>query len=65
MKNEAHFTVSVRFDEAAMEHEAKRRGRSLESAVREVLGDIECRLFDSVRHRDGVERVGVGLVELW
>ena len=59
----AQFIVTVEFDEAAIEHESARRNRTIDAIRAEVLADVECRLFDSIRHRDAVERVGVELVE--
>lgn len=48
------FVVSIDLDEGLIELDAKRRGR----ALAEVVSDCECRLVDSVRFRDGVQRVG-------
>ena len=56
------FEVAVLLDELQIEREGKRYGFSLDRARESVLSDIECRLFDSIRHRDAVARVGVSLV---
>lgn len=55
------FEVAVALDPVEIEHQAKRQGLSLERAHETVLADVETRLFDSVRFRDGVARVGVTL----
>lgn len=54
----ATFTLTVDIDPEALELEARRRGLSLERARESVLCDLECRLFDAVRFRNCVERVG-------
>jgi hypothetical protein len=54
----AVFLVSVDLDPDALELEARRAGLDLYRARQAVLCDLECRLHDSVRHRNAVERVG-------
>ena len=56
------FEVAVRLDEEQIERQGRRLGLSLARARETVLADLECRLFDGVRHLDGVARVGVELV---
>jgi len=63
MSDVVQFIVTVQVDQAAIEYEAKRRGRPLPVARNEVIADLECLLFDSIRHRDGVDRVGVTIVQ--
>jgi len=57
------FLVTVTLDAGAIELEAARRCRPLDVVTRELLGDVECRLYDAVRYRDGVDSVRVALVE--
>jgi hypothetical protein len=55
------FEVSILLDEEQVALEGARRGLSLDRAREAVLADCECRLFDIIRHRDGVARAGVTL----
>ena len=57
------FEVAIVLDDEQIAQEGARRGLTLERARECVLADVECRLFDIVRHRDGVARVGVTLTE--
>lgn len=59
LANEITFTVRVRLDAEAIAREGQRAGMSLERAREAVLADVECRLSDVCRWRDGIERVGV------
>jgi hypothetical protein len=56
------FTVTIDVDEDAIQLEGKRAGLDLDRAREAVRCDLECRLHDAVRYRNGVERVGVRLV---
>jgi hypothetical protein len=57
------FMVEIQLDPAVIELEGKRRGYSLERARDTVIADVENRLSDGPRHRDGVDRVGVVLLK--
>ena len=57
------FEVAIVLDEDQVAQEGARRGLTLERARESVLADCEGRLFDILRHRDGVTRVGVTLHE--
>lgn len=63
MKYTATFTVTVELDPAAIELEGKRRGRPFDVTQQEVIGDLECRIHDAIRHRNSVTRVGVVVEE--
>jgi hypothetical protein len=54
----ATITIDIDIDAEALALEAKRHGLSLERATAAVIADCENRLFDSIRFRDGVARVG-------
>jgi len=56
------FTVEIETDDDVVAREGARAGYSLERAREAMLSDLECRLVDSARWRDGVARVGVELV---
>jgi len=58
------FVVDVQLDEDAITREGKRhRLASFQQAQNSVVADIECRLNDSIRWRDGVASVDIALVE--
>lgn len=57
----ARFEIVVLLDAAQIETEGKRHGMTRERAQEAVLADLENRLWDAVRFRDGVARVGVSL----
>jgi hypothetical protein len=62
------FSIDIDLDTEAITREGQRHGYSLERAREAVLADIECRLSDVCRWRDGVQRVGVRIIEtpvLW
>jgi hypothetical protein len=59
----ARFEILVTLDPAQVELEGKRAGLALERARESVLADIENRLHDAIRFRDGVQRVGVNLFD--
>jgi hypothetical protein len=48
-------------DQSHLEAQALRRGRSVEAIVAEIAGDCECRAHDSIKWRDGVERVATSV----
>ena len=54
---QAIFTVVLDIDTSVIERDGKRHGLTLDRALQGVIADCEHRLFDSVRFRDGVERV--------
>ena len=58
----ARFEVLVTLDEAEIEREGKRRGFTLERAHDTVIADVENTLFDVLRYKSGVGRVGVTLL---
>ena len=55
------FVVEVEIDPTVVEREGKRYGLTLQRATDSVVSDLECRLNDTVRHRDGVIGVRVQL----
>ena len=55
------FQVNVTLDSAEIECEGKRLGFTLEHAHETVIADVENTLFDGLRHKSGVARVGVTL----
>lgn len=59
----ASFHIQIDIDPDELEREARRHGRSTAQALADVVGDCECRLFDSIRYRDAVSRVGVTVIE--
>ena len=54
----AVFTITVDVDPDEVEREGKRSGLPLDRALEAVWSDVENRLCDSIRFRDGVQRVG-------
>ena len=57
------FVVTVQLDEAAIEREGKRYGLTLDRARQAIVADIEGRLSDEARWRDGVVSVNVSIIE--
>jgi len=53
----ADITLTVTLDDHVLISEALRRGRPPASIAREIIGDVECRVVDAVRWRDGVDHV--------
>lgn len=51
------FYISADIDDGVIELESKRRGRDFQTTLNELTADVECRLSDSIRFRDGVTRV--------
>jgi hypothetical protein len=56
---ELEFLVTIAVNDGALERDAQRRQRPIEAAITEAIVDLECRLHDAVRYRDGVERIDV------
>lgn len=55
------FTVEVDIDASVFGREGQRHGLSLQRSRDSFVADLECRLNDAVRWRDGVDAVGVRL----
>ena len=51
---ELRLTIRIPVDRAYVAREATRRGEPSEQIVRELAGECENALHDSVRHKDGV-----------
>ena len=56
------FEVAIVLDDEQIALEGARLGFTLERAKESVLADCEGRLFDILRHRQGVQRVGVTML---
>ena len=54
----AVFTITVDVDPDEVAREGKRSGLPLDRALEAVWSDVENRLCDSIKYRDGVQRVG-------
>jgi hypothetical protein len=50
--------LDIALDADAVVALAEHRGRPVESIIREIAGDLECRCVDACRWRQGVDRVG-------
>lgn len=58
----ATFLVEVTLDLGHVEQTARLRGRAIEYVRAEALADLDARLHDGVRFRDGVNRVTVRML---
>jgi hypothetical protein len=55
----ATITLSVDLDEAVVLSLASRGRQTASEIIREVIADLECTAFDSLRFKDAVGRLGV------
>lgn len=58
------FVITTDLDAGVIELEARRRGRDFSTTLQEIVGDLECKLSDAVRWRDGVVSVGTTVVDV-
>jgi len=60
---DARFEVVVALDAEEIAREGARRGFTKQRAHESLLADVENTLFDVLRHKSGVARVGVQLTD--